>query len=135
YQSVGFVEKTLLAGFTTVRDLGAEDNINISMKRAVEKGWIRGPRILTAGKAIGSTGGHADPTDGLKREYLKDLGQADGIIDRVEDARKAVRQGYKDGADATTVMCPRAAPDLTASGDKAMLPEQEMRKNVETAKH
>ncbi len=80
YQSVGFVEKTLLAGFTTVRDLGAEENINISMKRAVEKGWIRGPRILTAGKAIGSTGGHADPTDGLKREYMKDLGPADGII-------------------------------------------------------
>jgi imidazolonepropionase-like amidohydrolase len=134
YQSVGFVEKTLLAGFTTVRDLGAEDNINISMKRAVEKGWIRGPRILTAGKAIGSTGGHADPTDGLKREYMKDLGPADGIINSVEDARKAVRQRYKDGADVIKVMVTGGVLDLSASGDNAQLTEQEIRAIVETAK-
>jgi len=134
YQSVGFLEKTLLAGFTTVRDLGAEENINISMKRAVEKGWIRGPRILTAGKAIGSTGGHADPTDGLKREYMKDLGPADGIINSVEDARKAVRQRYKDGADVIKVMVTGGVLDLSASGDNAQLTEQEIRAIVETAK-
>jgi imidazolonepropionase-like amidohydrolase len=134
YQSVGFVEKTLLAGFTTVRDLGAEDNINISMKRAVEKGWISGPRILTAGKAIGSTGGHADPTDGLKREYMKDLGPADGIINSVEDARKAVRQRYKDGADVIKVMVTGGVLDLSASGDNAQLTEQEIRAIVATAK-
>jgi imidazolonepropionase-like amidohydrolase len=134
YQSVGFAEKTLLAGFTTVRDLGAEDNINISMKRAVEKGWIKGPRILTAGKAIGSTGGHADPTDALKREYMKDLGPADGIINSVEDARKAVRQRYKDGADVIKVMVTGGVLDLSASGDNAQLTEQEIRAIVETAK-
>jgi imidazolonepropionase-like amidohydrolase len=134
YQSVGFAEKTLLAGFTTVRDLGAEDNINISMKRAVEKGWIKGPRILTAGKAIGSTGGHADPTDGLKRAYMKDLGPEDGIINSVEDARKAVRQRYKDGADVIKVMVTGGVLDLSASGDNAQLTEQEIRAVVETAK-
>jgi len=134
YQSVGFAEKTLLAGFTTVRDLGAEGNINISMKRAVEKGWIKGPRILTAGKAIGSTGGHADPTDGLKHEYMKDLGPADGIVNGVDDARKAVRQRYKDGADVIKVMVTGGVLDLSASGDNAQLTEQEIHAIVETAK-
>jgi imidazolonepropionase-like amidohydrolase len=134
YESVGFAEKTLLAGFTTVRDLGADDNINISMKRAVEKGWIKGPRILAAGKPIGSTGGHADPTDGLKREYMKDLGPADGVINSVDDARKAVRQRYKDGADVIKVMVTGGVLDLSGSGDNPQLTEQEIRAIVETAK-
>src|SRR5712664_3363795 len=104
------------------------------MKRAVEKGWIKGPRILAAGTPIGSTGGHADSTDGLKRKYMKDLGPADGIINSVDDARKAVRQRYKDGADVIKIMVTGGVLDFSASGDNAQLTEQEIRAIVEIAK-
>jgi imidazolonepropionase-like amidohydrolase len=134
FESVAYAERTLLAGFTTVRDLGADDNLNISMKRAVAKGWIKGPRIFAAGKALGSTGGHADPTDGLKKEYMKDLGAEDGIINSADDARKAVRQRYKDGADVIKVIDTGGVLDLSTSGDNAQLTEDEMRAVVLTAK-
>lgn len=65
YSSIQLAERTLMAGFTTVRDLGAADGINVAMKRAIENGAIVGPRMFTAGKAIGTTGGHADPSNGL----------------------------------------------------------------------
>ncbi|HUS23695.1 MAG TPA: amidohydrolase family protein [Candidatus Binatia bacterium] len=134
YESTGFAERTLLAGFTTVRDLGAEGALNVSLKHAIEQGWVRGPRMLTAGIAIGSTGGHADPTDGYKHEFAKAGGPADGVIDSVDDARKAVRARYKEGADLIKVMVTGGVLDLSASGDNAQLTEEEIRAIVATAK-
>ncbi|NBW37448.1 MAG: amidohydrolase family protein, partial [Cytophagia bacterium] len=68
FRSTVIAKKTLMAGFTTVRDLGGS-GVNISLRNAIAAGLVQGPRIITAGKSIATTGGHADPTNG----YRKDL--------------------------------------------------------------
>lgn len=93
-----FCEKTLLAGFTTVRDLGGT-GVNVSLREAIKNGFIKGPRIYTCEKSIATTGGHADPTNGVKDELKGDPGPAEGVINSPEEAAKAVRQRYKNGAD------------------------------------
>ena len=93
-----FCARTLDAGFTTVRDLGGS-GVNVSLRDAINKGYIKGPRIYTAEKSLATTGGHADPTNGVKDELKGNPGPKDGVINSVEDAYKAVRQRYKNGAD------------------------------------
>ena len=93
-----YCEKTLMAGFTTVRDLGGS-GVNVSLQKAIARGFIKGPRIYTAEKAIATTGGHADPSNGVRADLMGDPGPKEGVINSAEDARKAVRQRYKNGAD------------------------------------
>ncbi|MBS1932800.1 MAG: amidohydrolase family protein, partial [Bacteroidetes bacterium] len=73
FQSTVYAERTLMAGFTTVRDVGGS-GVNIALRKAINKGIVKGPRILTAGKIIASTGGHADPTTGLNEDFIGDPG-------------------------------------------------------------
>src|ERR1044071_4451085 len=98
FQSVVFSERTLMAGFTTVRDLGGT-GVNISLRNAINKGLIKGPRVYTAGKAIASTGGHADPTNGYRADLMGDPGPKDGVANGPDECRKAVRERYKEGSD------------------------------------
>jgi imidazolonepropionase-like amidohydrolase len=72
-------KRTLMAGFTSVRDLGGS-GVNVSLRNAIAKGKIIGPRIFTAEKAIGTTGGHADPTNGWRKDLMGDPGPAEGVI-------------------------------------------------------
>ncbi|MEL4428068.1 amidohydrolase family protein, partial [Shewanella indica] len=85
-------------GFTAVRDLGGR-GVNISLRNAINNNLTKGPRIYTAGKAIASTGGHADPTNNYRKEIMGDPGPKEGVVNGPEDAAKAVRQRYKDGSD------------------------------------
>ena len=96
FESIKYATATLMAGFTTVRDLGGS-GVNISLRNAINKGLVTGPRIYTAGKGIGTTGGHADPTNGYRRDLMGDPGPREGVINGPEDAYHAVRQRYKDG--------------------------------------
>ena len=98
YNAAYFAKKTLLAGFTTVRDLGGT-GVNTALRKAIDRGIIDGPRIYSAGKSIATTGGHADPTSGNRRTLMGDPGPAEGVINGADEARKAVRQRYKEGAD------------------------------------
>ncbi len=93
-----YCKSTLMAGFTTVRDLGGT-GVNVSLKKAINSGYIDGPRIYTSEKSLATTGGHADPSNGVKSELRGDPGPAEGVVNSVEDAYKAVRQRYKNGAD------------------------------------
>ena len=93
-----YCSRTLDAGFTTVRDLGGM-GVNVSLRDAINQGFIKGPRIYTSEKSLATTGGHADPTNGVKEELKGNPGPKDGVINSVEDAYKAVRQRYKNGAD------------------------------------
>src|SRR5690606_18029258 len=93
-----FLERTLMAGFTTVRDLGGT-GVNVSLRDAVNQGHVRGPRIFTAEKSIATTGGHGDPTNGRRDDLRGDPGPAEGVINGPDEAAKAVRQRYKNGAD------------------------------------
>ena len=92
-----YVRRTLEAGFTTVRDVGAGEYIDIALRNAINAGSIPGPRILCAGQALGSTGGHADLT-GFS-PYLRFETVTPGVADGVDAIRKAVRTNVKYGAD------------------------------------
>jgi len=94
-----YARRTLAAGFTTVRDLGTSNGVAQSLRDAIAKGVVEGPRIFTAGKSLATTGGHADPTNGVRADLRGDPGPAEGVVNSPADAWKAVRQRYKDGAD------------------------------------
>jgi imidazolonepropionase-like amidohydrolase len=133
-RSTVYARRTLLAGFTTVRNLGDEENESVALRNAINAGIVPGPRIFTAGKAIGSTGGHADPFNGYRKDIAKDLGPADGIINGPEDAVKAVRQHYKDGDDLIKIMPSGGVLDEGASGDNSQMTLDEIRAVVATAR-
>jgi imidazolonepropionase-like amidohydrolase len=99
-RSTVYARRTLDAGFTTVRDLGAGDIQAIfALRDAIAEGLVAGPRIFAAGKAMATTGGHADPTNGIRADLRGDPGPKDGVINGSDDAYKGVRQRYKDGSD------------------------------------
>ena len=131
YQSVSYAEKTLMAGFTTVRDLGGP--INTSLKKAIEKGHVIGPQIFSAGKALATTGGHADPTNGMNFLLAGDPGPKQGVINGVSDARKAVRQQYKNGADLIKITATGGVLSVTKNGENPQFKENEIREIVSTA--
>jgi imidazolonepropionase-like amidohydrolase len=99
YRSVVFAQRTLMAGFTTVRDLGTSHGLAQSLRDAIAQGWIVGPRIVTAGKGIATTGGHGDPSNGRNQALSADPGPIDGVVNSTADAYKAVRARYKEGSD------------------------------------
>lgn len=132
-----YAERTLMAGFTTVRDLGSGDGVAISLRNAIAGGWIPGPRIFSAGKAIGTTGGHADPRNGINATLTRALGYPgaqDGVIDSVDEARKAVRSRYKEGADLIKITATGGVLSYAKSADNAQFTEAEIRSIVETAR-
>jgi imidazolonepropionase-like amidohydrolase len=92
-------KKTLRAGFTTIRDLGDVDGASIAVRNAINQGIAEGPRIFTTGKSIATTGGHADPTSGDRRDLAGAPGPREGVINGPDDAYAAVRYRYKEGAD------------------------------------
>ncbi len=98
YDAATYMKRTLLSGFTTVRDMGGS-GVNVSLRNAINSGKVEGPRILTAEKALSITGGHADPTNGYRRDLMGDPGPKEGVVNSIGDAKKAVRWRYKQGAD------------------------------------
>jgi imidazolonepropionase-like amidohydrolase len=132
-RSTVFANRTLLAGFTTVRNLGDTANEIVALRNAINAGIVPGPRIYTAGVPIGSTGGHADPTDGYRDDLAGDPGPGRGIINSAEDAAKAVRQHYKQGDDVIKIMPSGGVLDESASGDNSQLTLEEIRAVVATA--
>lgn len=127
-----YCERTLMAGFTTVRDLGGT-GVNVALRTAVNKGFIRGPRIYTAEKGIGTTGGHADPTNGVRKEYMGDPGPREGVVNGPEDARKAVRQRYKNGADVIKITATGGVLSVAKDGMGAQFTIDEVKAIVDAA--
>ncbi|CAM1344452.1 metal-dependent hydrolase family protein [Tenacibaculum amylolyticum] len=133
FNSVGFAKTTLLKGFTTVRDLGGT-GVNISIKKAIDANKIPGPRVFTAGKALATTGGHADPTNGSRRVIVGDPGPKEGVVNSVEDAKKAVRQRYKNGADCIKITATGGVLSVAKSGDNPQFTIEEVKAICDTAK-
>ncbi len=132
FRSTVFAKKTLMAGFTTVRDLGGS-GVNISLRNAVASGLVQGPRIITAGKSIATTGGHADPTNGYRKDLMGDPGPKDGVINSPEDARQAVRQRYKDGSDMIKVTATGGVLSIAKDGSGPQFTDEELKAIIETA--
>ena len=132
-QSTVYAKRTLMAGFTTVRDLGGT-GVNIALRNAINKGIVVGPRIFTAGKAIGTTGGHADPTNGVRNDLMNDPGPKEGVVNSPDDAKKAVRQRYKNGADCIKITATGGVMSVAKNGQNPQFTEEEIKAIVETAK-
>lgn len=133
FNAVGFAKTTLMAGFTTVRELGGS-GVNTSLRNAINKGKIDGPRIFSVGKSIATTGGHADPTNGMNSELMGDPGPKEGVVNNIDDARKAVRQRYKNGADLIKITATGGVLSVAKSSSNPQFSEEEIRAIVETAK-
>lgn len=132
FNSVGFANTTLMAGFTTVRELGGS-GVNIALRDAINKGKIDGPRIFTAGKSLATTGGHADPSNGMSKKLTGDPGPKEGVVNGPEDAAKAVRQRYKNGADLIKITATGGVLSVAKSSSNPQFTEDEIRAIVKTA--
>ena len=128
-----YAKTTLMAGFTVVRDMGGS-GVNVSLRDAINKGYVAGPRIFTAEKAIGTTGGHADPTNGVREELKGDPGPKEGVINGADEARKAVRQRYKNGADVIKITATGGVLSVAKDGSGPQFTIEELTAIVETAK-
>lgn len=133
YNAQKFAKKTLLAGFTTVRDLGGT-GVNVSLRNAIDQGKVDGPRIITVEKSLGTTGGHADPTNGRKRDLIGDPGPKEGVVNSVDDAKKAVRQRYKNGADWIKITATGGVLSVAKNGQNPQFTIEEIKAITQTAK-
>jgi imidazolonepropionase-like amidohydrolase len=133
-QAASHARITLRAGFTTVRNLGDGYNVTVALRDAIRKGWVEGPRIYTAGKSLATTGGHADPTNGFAAALASDPGPAEGVLNGPEDARKAVRQRYKDGADLIKLTATGGVLSLARNPDNPQFTDDELSAVVATAR-
>src|SRR4051812_26809872 len=94
-----YARTTLLAGFTTVRDVGANNFVDVSLRDAINAGTVSGPRMFVATQALGITGGHVDPTGGVREDLLPEPDYRHGVVNSPEDGVRAVRYNAKYGAD------------------------------------
>lgn len=132
-RSTVYARKTLLAGFTTVRDCGAADNLNLSLRKAITAGWVDGPRIYASG-GVSTTGGHGDGTNGYNSLLQLELAPHQvGIANGPDEMRRAVRQRYKDGADFIKIASTGGVLSLAKSGDAPLFTTEELRAVIDTA--
>ena len=120
-----YMRRTLEAGFTTVRDLGGT-GVNVSLRNAINAGYVVGPRIFTAEKAIATTGGHADPSNGRNRELSFDAGPDAGVVNSADEAWKAVRTRYKNGADCIKITATGGVLSVAKDGQGAQFRDEEL---------
>ncbi|HET9469118.1 MAG TPA: amidohydrolase family protein, partial [Vicinamibacterales bacterium] len=132
FRSIAYAERTLMAGFTTVRDLGGA--VSTSLRNAINAGHVKGPRVFTAGRSIATTGGHADPSNGMREDLAKAVAAEGAVINGVDDARRLVRQRYQDGVDLIKITATGGVLSVASSGQNAQFTEEEIREIVAIAK-
>jgi len=134
YKAAVYAKRTLMAGFTTVRDLGGS-GVNISLRKAVQQGLVDGPRIITAGRAISGSGGHMDGSVGFRDDaFNHKFGPDDGVADGRDEMIKAVRLQFKRGSDVIKIASTGGVLDLSEDGSGAQMSVDEIKAVVETAK-
>lgn len=132
-RSTLYAKRTLLAGFTTVRNVGDHDYDTVALRNQISAGYVEGPRIFTAGPAISTSGGHADHTNGLSMDLQGDPGPMQSIMNGPDEARKVVRLHYKEGVDLIKAMPSGGVMDLGTNGANPQMTEEEIKAIVETA--
>lgn len=126
--------KTLMAGFTTVRDVGSENFLDIGLRNSINAGVVPGPRMLVAVHAIGATGGHCDDGDGFRFGLLNhESGPEEGVINSPDQGRFAVRFNIKYGADVIKTCPTGGVLSPTDDVDAPQLSQAEMDAIVSTA--
>lgn len=133
FQSTIYAKKNLMAGFTTVRDCGGS-GVNTSLRNAINAGIVIGPRVFSAGKSVATTGGHADPTNGSRKDLMGDPGPKEGVINGPDDARQAVRQRYKEGSDFIKITATGGVLSVAKDGSGPQFTQEEVNAIVQAAK-
>ena len=133
YDAALYAKRTLEAGFTVVRNLGDNFNVTVALRKAIDAGDVPGPRIFTAAKGLASTGGHGDPTNGWAAHFGADPTPKDGVVNSPADARKAVRQRYKDGADWIKITATGGVLSVAKSGQNPQFTDEELKAIIDTA--
>lgn len=134
FRSVKYANITLDAGFTTVRNLGDDGTVTKSLRDAIAQGFVEGPRIFTAGKSLATTGGHADPTNGHRADLMGDPHAKEGVINSPAEARKAVRQRYKEGADLIKITATGGVLSTAKNGQNPQFMNDELEAIMAAAK-
>lgn len=134
FEAQKYANITLMAGFTTVRDLGGS-GVNISLRGAINRGSVVGPRVFTSGKTIATTGGHGDPSNGIGPNYmLSNENRMDGVINSADEARQAIRQRYQDGADWIKITATGGVLSIAKNGKGPQFQDDELNALMATAK-
>lgn len=133
FRSTVYAKRTLMAGFTTVRDLGGT-GVNTALRNAINQGIVVGPRIFSAGIAIATTGGHADPTNGYRKDLMGDPGPKQGVINGPDEARQSVRQRYKEGSDLIKITATGGVLSIAKDGSGPQFNDEELKAIIETAR-
>jgi imidazolonepropionase-like amidohydrolase len=128
-----YARKTLLAGFTTVRNLGAEDYLDVALRNAINRGLTPGPRMLVSVYALGARGGHCDTTGFPYMRFGKETGPAEGVASGPDGFRDAVRYQVKYGADVIKVCATGGVLSLADEVDTPQLTQAEMDALVDEA--
>ena len=127
-------ESTLLAGFTTVRNLGDSDSVTIALRNAINSGIVVGPRIFSSGQTISSTGGHGDSTNSLNLKLTSDLGPKEGVMNGEQEALKSVRYRYKENADLIKITATGGVLSNAKDGQNPQMTVKEISAIVSAAK-
>jgi imidazolonepropionase-like amidohydrolase len=135
YTAAGHAKKTLLAGFTTVRDLGNDPRLIFSLRDAINQGMMAGPTIVASGSGISASGGHADPRNGLNRDLYKvAMERMINTCNGAEDCRRAVRDQVGLGAEVIKITATGGVLSNVAGGLNQQMMDDEMRAVVDTAR-
>ena len=133
YDSIRFAERTLMAGFTTVRNLGDQFGVSIALKRAIAEGNVQGPRIFTSGRSIGTRGGHADSTNSWGPFLYSDDPRLDTVCNGPDSCREAVRRRYQDGSDSIKITATGGVLSIAKSGTAPQFTDEELQAVISTA--
>lgn len=128
-----YANRTLMAGFTTIRNVGSSGDAAFALRDAIAKGTIPGPRILVAGESISPTGGHSDSTLGYREDLFDPPGAVQGIADGPAACRQAVRAQVKRGADVIKLTATGGVLSNTAAGVEVQFFYDELKAIVDTA--
>lgn len=134
FRAAKYAKITLAAGFTTVRNVGDDGTITVSLRNAIAQGVAQGPRIFTAGKTLATTGGHADPSNAYRADLMGDPHAKQGVINGPAEAMKAVRQRYKEGADLIKITATGGVLSTAKSGQNPQFQVAELEALIATAK-
>lgn len=132
YRAAGNARKTLLAGFTTVRNLGDSDGITLALRDAIAAGQLPGPRIIDAGRSISTTSGHMDATLSINEDLHGSINQ-DNLCDGVESCRRAVRLQIRRGVDVIKIATTGGVNSRIGAGLGRQIFDDEVKALVDTA--
>jgi imidazolonepropionase-like amidohydrolase len=124
--------RALYAGFTSMRNVGAEYGADVALERAIDKGIVVGPRLWVSREPLGPTGGHSDPTNGMQPD-IDNIEWRGNVIDSPEQAIQAVRQHRKLGADLIKIMPSGGVGSVGDDPGRQLMTNDEIKATIETA--